>query len=162
MPFYEDTHKGLHIGLAGSYRLPKSDMATSEFGGVRYSTRTATSINRKKYLDTDVIGDVHHDLLYGAELAGYFGGLRMQGEYIGNITCLKTRWLRSGETSRLNLEDGTAGRLSLFGGQQRYNTHDGNYPPSADADGVTGARSVMITEFELRPLSAVPGKHSQG
>ena len=47
MPFYQDSNKGLHIGLAGSYRTPKSDMAPSEFGGVRYSTRTATSINRK-------------------------------------------------------------------------------------------------------------------
>ncbi len=129
MPFYEDSHKGLHIGLAGSYRTPKSDMATSEFGGVRYSTRTATSINRKKYLDTDVIRDVHHDLLYGAELAGYFGGLRMQGEYIGNITYLNNPVATvSGETSRLNFSGwyAQAGYL-LFGGQQRYNTHDGEF-----------------------------------
>ena len=72
MPFYQDSNKGLHIGLAGSYRTPKVDMAPSEYGGVRYSTRTATSINRRKYLDTDVIRDVHHDLLSGAEQAAYF------------------------------------------------------------------------------------------
>ncbi|MCZ2416174.1 MAG: hypothetical protein LC132_01290, partial [Burkholderiales bacterium] len=137
MPFYQDSNKGLHIGLAGSYRTPKVDMAPSEYGGVRYSTRTATSINRRKYLDTDVIRDVHHDLLYGAELAAYFGGLRMQGEYIGNITSLNNPVATvNGETSRLYFSGWYAhvGYL-LFGGKQRYNTNDGEFTqPSRGRD----------------------------
>lgn len=121
MPFASDPHRGLHIGASVSYRTPKVDMATSEYGGVRYSTRNTTSINRKKYLDTDVIKDVNHDLLYGFELAGYWGGLRAQSEYIGNNT-----YLNDGTTYKFNGWYAHVGYL-LFGGKQRYNTVDGEF-----------------------------------
>ncbi len=49
MPLYNKNNIGLHIGAAASYRMPKSDLEpVKEAGGVRYSTRNATSINRKK------------------------------------------------------------------------------------------------------------------
>ena len=69
MPFSDDRTMGLHFGIAGSYRTPKTDVDPKDFGGSRFSSRNSTSINRKKYLDTDVIKDVKHDLLYGFELA---------------------------------------------------------------------------------------------
>ncbi|HPK06069.1 MAG TPA: porin, partial [Bacteroidales bacterium] len=44
MPLYKDMNKGLHVGLAGSYRTPKTDAEAA--GTMRYSTRSLTSINR--------------------------------------------------------------------------------------------------------------------
>lgn len=123
MPFASKPEYGLHIGAAVSYRTPKSDMSTGDYGGVRYSTRNGTSINRKKYLDTDVIGNVDHDFLYGAELAGYYKGFRMQSEYIGNNTYVnndaKTIYKFNGWYAQ-------AGFL-LFGGRQQYNTNEGEF-----------------------------------
>lgn len=121
MPFAGKADYGLHLGVAGSYRSPKADMATSEYGGVRYSTRNGTSINRKKYLDTDVITNVDHDLLYGAEFAGYYKALRVQAEYIGNNT-----YLKSNTVYKFNGWYAHAGIL-LFGGRQRYNASEGEF-----------------------------------
>ncbi|MDD2595656.1 MAG: porin [Bacteroidales bacterium] len=127
MPFASNPNYGLHFGAAASYRTPKSDMATSEYGGVRYSTRNSTSINRKKYLDTDVIKDVNHDLLYGAEFAGFYKGLRFQGEYIGNNTYLNTVPGASDKTVyKFNGWYAYAGWL-IFGGQYQYNTSEGEF-----------------------------------
>ncbi|HNY05321.1 MAG TPA: porin [Candidatus Egerieousia sp.] len=122
MPFYDKQDYGLHFGAAASYRVPKSDMATSEYGGVRYSTRNGTSINRKKYLDTDVIPNVDHDFLYGFELAGFYKGLRFQSEYIGNNTYIEN----NGPTYKFNGWYAYVGYL-LFGGHQRYNTAEGEF-----------------------------------
>lgn len=121
MPFYKSNVYGLHFGASASYRTPKADMATSEFGGVRYSTRNSTSINRKKYLDTDVITDVNHDLLYGAEFAGYYKGMRFQSEYIGNNT-----YLNDNTIYNFNGWYAHVGFL-LFGGQNQYNIDDGEF-----------------------------------
>jgi phosphate-selective porin OprO/OprP len=58
MPLYNDLEKGLHFAVAGSYRTPKSDAEVP--GTVRYETRSLSSINRKKYMDTDLIGNVDY------------------------------------------------------------------------------------------------------
>lgn len=71
---------GLHFGGAYSYRKPKTDAEVPYT--LRYSTRSLTSINRKKYMDTDLMGDVDYATLAGLEVAGYYEGLRLQGEYI--------------------------------------------------------------------------------
>ncbi|MGE4542374.1 MAG: porin, partial [Bacteroidales bacterium] len=52
MPFYNDHTKGIHLGAAASYRTPKTDAESP--GTLRYSTRSLSSINRKKYIDTDL------------------------------------------------------------------------------------------------------------
>ncbi len=128
MPFYNKGNYGLHIGAAASYRKPKSDLEpVKEAGGVRYSTRNATSINRKKYLDTDVIKDVDHDFLYGFELAGFRNGLRFQSEYIGNSTFIKDASLLTDKsTKHFNGWYAQLGYL-LFGGKQQYNVQDGEF-----------------------------------
>lgn len=53
-PLYKCSESALHLGGAISYREPKVT-STDAYGAARYSSRNSTSINRKKYLDTDVI-----------------------------------------------------------------------------------------------------------
>lgn len=126
-PFHKMTDAGLHIGGAVSYRTPKAHDATGDYGGMRYSMRNSTSINRKKYLDTDVIKGVHHELLYTGELAGHYKGLRFEGAYIGNNVVLEDN---SPEINKSNKQFGgwyvQAGYL-LFGGQQRYDSNGAKY-----------------------------------
>ena len=67
MPYNQERTMGVYLAGKGSYRTPKTDEAASDYGGMRFSTRNSTSINRKKYIDTDVIPNVHHQWLYGIE-----------------------------------------------------------------------------------------------
>lgn len=128
MPFSADRTQGLHFGAAASYRTPKSDVATSEFGGTRFSCRNSTSINRKKYLDTDVIKDVKSDFLYGFELAGFHKGIRFQSEYIGNSTKIRKETKVADNASTKNFGGWYAHvGVLLFGGQQRYNNAEGEF-----------------------------------
>ena len=124
MPYSKDRHHGLYVGAKGSYRTPKTDMATNEYGGIRYSTRNATSINRKKYLDTDVIPNVDHEWLYGLEGAAYYGPARIQSE-----------WIRSHVTATNSYNFGgwyVHATYLLLGGQQRFNVAEGEFTqPSA-------------------------------
>ena len=126
-PLHKYNDRGLHIGGAVSYRTPKATDAPSDFGGVRYSTRNSTSINRKKYIDTDVIKGVNHSLLYTAELAGHYRGLRVESAYIGSRVRLND------DSPEVNLNDKNfggwyvqAGYL-LFGGTQHYDQGGAKY-----------------------------------
>ncbi len=120
MPLYKDMNKGLHVGLAGSYRTPKTDAEAA--GTMRYSTRSLTSINRKKYLDTDLIAKVDYSTLNGFELAGYYKNLRFQSEY---HLCSVHR-LENLET--LNFNGGYIfGGWLLFGGKYNYNSNEGEF-----------------------------------
>ena len=119
MPYSKDRHHGLYFAGKGSYRTPKTDMATNEYGGVRYSTRNATSINRKKYIDTDVIPNVDHEWLYGLEGAAYFGPARVQSE-----------WIRSHVSATNSYNFGgwyMHASCLLLGGQQRFNVAEGEF-----------------------------------
>lgn len=126
-PLYNFNNMGLHIGGGLSYRTPKATDAPGDFGGMRFSTRNSTSINRKKYIDTDVIKGVDHSLLYTAELAGHYKGLRFESAYIGTKVYLKD------DSPVVNKNDknfggwyAQAGYL-LFGGQQRYDYGGAKY-----------------------------------
>ena len=118
-PIY-DEDKVLHIGAAGTFRTPKTE---TEFPNMfRYSTRSHTSINRKKYLDTDDILDVDNEVAYDLELAGAFKNFMFQGEYKNYMVN------RRGDLETVNL-DGfyiQAGYL-LFGGRYNYNRADGEF-----------------------------------
>jgi Phosphate-selective porin len=127
-PLYKLENKGVHIGLGGSYRTPKTDVAPAEYGGARYSVRNSTSINRKKYLDTDVIPNVDYELLGNIELAGYYKGFRFQSEYIANKV-----FIEDDAPATVNKQTKTfdgwyaqAGYL-LFGGNQVYNRNDAKF-----------------------------------
>jgi phosphate-selective porin OprO and OprP len=120
MPFYNDPYKGLHFGVAGSYRTPKTDAEVP--GTLRYSTRSLTSINRKKYLDTDLIDQIDFTTLIGFEAAAYYNNLRLQSEYIlSNVH-------RKNDLPTENF-DGfyVFGSWLLFGGKYNYNTYDGEF-----------------------------------
>ncbi len=127
-PLYKMDDAGLHIGAAVSYRTPKSSVDPSDWGGTRISTRNSTSINRKKYLDTDVIPNVHYDLVYTFELAGHYKGLRAEAAYLGNDTHIRddAPATQNKETKHFWGWYAQAGYL-LFGGQQRYDAGGGKY-----------------------------------
>jgi phosphate-selective porin OprO/OprP len=120
MPFWDELNKGMHFGVSGSYRTPTSD--TEVPGTIRYSTRSLSSINRKKYMDTDLIGSVDNTTLTGFEVAGYHKNLRIQGEY------LMSGVQRSDSMPDLKF-DGfyVFGSWLLFGGKYNYNTVEGEF-----------------------------------
>lgn len=121
-PVWEDKTKGFHVGLAASYRTPKTTAGASMPHTVRYSTRSLSYINKIKFLDTAPIADVSHDWLAGAELAGFYKGFRAQGEYIMNNTVR----MEGLATEKFNGFYVQAACL-LFGGQQRFNKSRGAF-----------------------------------
>ena len=115
-----DQDKVLHLGVAGTYRTPKTHMEVPNTS--RYSTRSHTSINRKKYIDTDDIKDVENEVGLNFELAGAFKNLMFQGEY-KNYSVNRMNDL---ETVNLDGFYIQAGYL-LFGGRYNYNKADGEF-----------------------------------
>lgn len=128
-PLYKKENASLHIGAAVSYREPKLS-STDGYNAVRYSTRNTTSINRKKFLDTDAIKGLDHELAYTFELAGHWEGLRYEGAYIARTAYLNP------EKAEIPAEACTpqtasgwyvqAGYL-LFGGRQNYDAGGAKY-----------------------------------
>ena len=120
MPFYNDSGKGLHIGLAGSYRTPKTDTEIRD--SEEYSTRSLSSINRKKYLNTGVIPLVDHTVLTNFELAGYYKNFKFQSEYtLSNVH-------RKNDLPVEKFDGWYAfGSVLLFGGHYNYSTAKGEF-----------------------------------
>ena len=79
-PLFKADNASLHIGGAVSYRTPKA--SDESYGTYRASARNSTSINRKKYVDTNNLPGFDHNLLWTAELAGHWGGLRYEGAFV--------------------------------------------------------------------------------
>lgn len=120
IPFYTDLNKGLHFGIAGSYRTPKTDAEVP--GTLRYSTRSLSSINRKKYIDTDLIGKVDYATLGGAEFAAYYKNMRFQSEYImSDVYRLENLPVENFKGFYL------FGSYLLFGGKYNYNIEEGEF-----------------------------------
>ena len=124
-PLYKLDNASLHIGAAYSYRTTTTDMATGEWGTYRASARNSTSINRKKYLDTNNLPGFDHNNLWTIELAGHWGGLRYEAAYIGDNVHFKPD-AADPETKNFNGWYAQAGYL-LFGGKQRYDSNGGKY-----------------------------------
>lgn len=123
-PLYKDDMSVLHIGAAFSYREPKAT-STDGYGVARYDTRNSTSINRKKYLDTDLIKGLDHEIAWTAELAGNYKGLRYETAYIARgayldkkINDKAVQWAKGWYAQASYL---------LFGGRQNYDS-DGAKP----------------------------------
>ena len=124
-PLYKLENASLHIGLAHSFRTTLASQATGEWGTYRASARNSTSINRKKYLDTNNLKGYDYSHLWTVEIAGHYKGLRYEAAYIGDNVHFKA-----------DAEDNTvknfggwyvqAGYL-LFGGSQRYDSNGGKY-----------------------------------
>ena len=115
-----DNEKVLHLGFAATYRTPQT---TAEVPySFRYSARSYTSINRKKYIDTDDVLNVDNTNMFDFELAGAYKGLLFQSEYkIANVN-------RIDNLSTVNLNGFYAqfGYL-LFGGTYNYNKAEGEF-----------------------------------
>ncbi len=119
MPVQKD-HKVIHLGLAASYRTPKT--SDSEINSYRFSTRALASINRKKYIDTDDMSDVDHRVLLGFELAAAYHNFMFQSEYMKNTV------YGIDEAYTANFDGGymQAGWL-IFGSQYNYNNKEGEF-----------------------------------
>jgi len=115
-----DQEKVIHLGVAGTYRTPKTSLEVPNT--VRYSTRTHTSINRKKYLDTDVISGVENEVGLNFELAGAYKGFMFQGEY-KNYDVNRMDGLESVNLNGFYMQ---AGYL-LLGGRYVYNKAEGEF-----------------------------------
>lgn len=111
-PGWDKEDWGLHLGAAASYRQPKT--SDEYWGKTRFSCRNSSNITRKKYIDTGDF-DFDHNLLYTAELAGYWKGFRGEAVYMGNTTYLPN----DAGTKQFGGWYVQGGYL-LFGGTQRY------------------------------------------
>lgn len=121
-PLYKLDNASLHIGLAHSFRTTLGSMATGEWGTYRASARNSTSINRKKYIDTNNLKDYTFNHLWTVEIAGHWNGLRYEAAYIGDNVHFK-------DSDLCNNFGGwyvQAGYL-LFGGKQRYDSKGAKY-----------------------------------
>ena len=129
-PLHKMKNASLHIGAAVSYRNPKTS-STDGYNAVRYSTRNTTAINRKKFLDTDAIKYLDHELAYTFELAGHWKGLRWEGAYIARLPYVDDQKYidMNGEAPNFSPAWGwyvQAGYL-LFGGHQNYDAGGAKY-----------------------------------
>ena len=121
-PLYKMDNASLHIGGAISYRTAK--VTDDAYGAFRASARNSTNINRKKYLDTNNLPGFDHNLLYTAELAGHWEGLRYEAAYMATDAYFNN-------TVTMDPQHfwgwyAQAGYL-LFGGKQRYDSRGGKY-----------------------------------
>ena len=126
-PLHKMTNGSLHIGAALSYREPKTtggDLEDALWGFARYSTRNGTNINRKKYLDTNNIHGLDHEVAWTVELAGHYEGLRYEAAYIARTAHQTEEFGNNALTA-----DGwyaQAGYM-LFGGKQNYDEGGAKY-----------------------------------
>ncbi|MBP3383204.1 MAG: hypothetical protein J6K78_04775 [Tidjanibacter sp.] len=126
-PLHKMDNGSLHIGAAISYREPKTtggDLEDALWGFARYSTRNGTNINRKKYLDTNNIHGLDHEVAWTVELAGHYEGLRYEAAYIARTAHQDETFGNNALTA-----DGwyvQAGYM-LFGGKQNYDAGGAKY-----------------------------------
>ena len=129
-PLHKMKDASLHIGAAVSYRNPKASF-TDGLSGIRYSSRNTTGINRKKFMETDAILYLDHELAWTFELAGHYKGLRYEGAYIARKPFVNdAKYIElNGEAPNFTPAWGwyvQAGYL-LFGGNQNYDAGGAKY-----------------------------------
>ena len=120
MPWANTIDKGLHIGLASSYRTPKTD---DQIGAMRFDVRGPANVNRRKYIDTDRIKNVDHAVHANVDLAGYYRGFRVQGEITAADLTSKVDSIGVAHFA------GHYVQVSAmpFGGRYRYNPNDAEF-----------------------------------
>ena len=115
----------LHFGVGASYRTPKTSWEVSD--GYRVSSRAMTSVNRKKYLDTDDITNTKYVTLTGFELAGAFKNLMFQSEYVMNgvygTDLNDEAGVNNAQFSGSYFQTGWL----IFGGRYQYNRGEGEF-----------------------------------
>lgn len=121
-PFGDNKKQGLHLGYTFLYRTPKTEVAPGEYGYARYSTRSLSNINRKKFLDTDLIADFDHAVNTNIEIAAYHKGLNIVSEILNSRTYRKN--------NKESLDFGgfyVQAAYLLFGGNQVYNKSEAEF-----------------------------------
>lgn len=130
-------NKVVHLGVAASWRKPKTSWEVPD--AYRISMRDMTSINRKKYLDTDNIPFVESYTIFGSELSAAFNHIKFSGEYISTKLNRQTgheNYKASGMYASLS--------YLVFGGKYSYNTEEGEFSQ------VTRGRSWGDVEVAVR------------
>jgi phosphate-selective porin OprO and OprP len=112
--------KLIHIGVSGSYRTPKTSWEYEST--YRISSRDMTSINRKKYLDTDDIPNVKNHVLLGGELSASYNNIKFSSEYIYTKINRKTGF----ENYQASACYASLSYL-IFGGKYSYNIEEGEF-----------------------------------
>ena len=125
-PLHKMTNGSLHVGAAVSYREPKVT-STDGYNAIRYSTRNSTSINRKKFLDTDAIKGLDHEFLWTVELAGHYEGLRYEAAYISRQATIDLSKNEKGADLRPATGWYVQAGYMLFGGKQKYDAGGAKY-----------------------------------
>lgn len=105
--------ENLHIGLAGSYKIPD---VTSELrpNTIEISARTETYVFDPKLLHTSDIADVNYYNRYGVELMYIYGPFYLQSEYMGTSIY---RWYSK---PTVNLKGGYVMATWMLTGETRY------------------------------------------
>lgn len=125
-PLHKMSNASLHLGAAVSYREPKVT-STDGYNAIRYSTRNSTSINRKKYLDTDAIKGLDHEFLWTVELAGHYNSLRYEAAYISRQAFVDLSKNEKGADLRPASGWYVQAGYMLFGGRQNYDAGGAKY-----------------------------------
>ena len=125
-PLHKMKNGSLHLGAAVSYRDPKLT-STDGYNAIRYSTRNSTSINRKKYLDTDAIKGLDHEFLWTVELAGHYEALRYEAAYISRQAFVDLAKNEKGADLRPASGWYVQAGYMLFGGKQNYDAGGAKY-----------------------------------
>lgn len=127
-PLHKKDNASLHIGAAASYRGPKTTSTDGKgLMPIRYSTRNSTSINRKKFLDTDAITYLDHEFLWTVELAGHYESLRYEAAYISRQAFIDLEKNPKGEGLGAATGWYVQAGYMLFGGKQKYDEGGAKY-----------------------------------
>lgn len=116
MPRSRTGDRGISLGISASYRTPKNDVDPDFPHSVRFDPSTS-GINKIKFVDSGYITGVNHEWRMGAELAGYAGSFRVQGEYLFDRVSRNDPY----PTEKFDGFYAQAACL-LFGGKQVYST----------------------------------------
>ncbi len=122
-PFGYVRDYGLHLAAAYSYRTPKTSVDPTEYGGFRYNTRSLSSINRKKFLDTDLVPDLDHEQRTNFEVSAWYKGFGLQSEVINNWAYIKDKEDDPYKFGGFYVQ----GTAMLFGGHQVYVKNEGEF-----------------------------------
>ncbi len=114
-----NNEKFIHLGIGASYRTPKTDLEVPN--SYRFSTRSISAINRKKYLDTDDILNVDSNTIYNIEVAGAYKNIMFQTEYINNDI------KRVDGFTSVNLNGAYIQAGYLLNGKYNYNKNEGEF-----------------------------------
>jgi phosphate-selective porin OprO/OprP len=115
----------VHLGSGYSYRTPKTSWEISD--AYRYSTRTLSNINRKKYLDTDDIKNVDSRTLLDFEFASAWKNFMFHAEYL--VTGLQGTDLNRVAGITESKSEGAFAQVGwlIFGGHYRYNVREAEF-----------------------------------